>query len=288
MFRIQPINNAKRVITVNPENFSEGIDHIITNACDGININLLHNENGDLCDFSLLEKVSMLTYLSLTDSIIYNNQDNFQKLRHLKELDFIGVHLNSKSKVIFDISNFTKLKGLMLTDSKSIINWEKVANLNFLQIWKFHLNTIEYLKSLVNLQELKIIQSKIENLSGLSLLKKVVKLDISYCSDLIDISPLNNSSVKHLTITNCKNISDLKQLSYNSTIEFLYIDKLVDLSDIISFKNIKYIGFNDLKNGDISPLLNCSSLEKVGFYPNKKHYSHKQEEINRILEEKKS
>lgn len=90
------------------------------------------------------------------------------------------------------------------------------------------------------------------------------------------------SRLKILRLRNCKRLQDLTQLVPNNTIKQISISSLKDLKFLAGMKKLKFLHFDDVIDGDISPLLD-SSLEFVGMV-SKKKYSHTEKEVNLILE----
>ena len=57
-----------------------------------------------------------------------------------------------------------------------------------------------------------------------------------------------------------------------------------DLAFVPQLPALDYVGFENVLDGDLSPLLKSASLTKVGFHPAKrKHYSHSQAEIQKLI-----
>lgn len=88
-------------------------------------------------------------------------------------------------------------------------------------------------------------------------------------------------------IEKCKQLTYLSFLADNSTIKDLQVSDVNSLEFVKSMKNLHKINFWNCKNGDLSPLLECPSLREVSFHPERRHYSHKKDEINNLLQERK-
>lgn len=137
---------------------------------------------------------------------------------------------------------------------------------------------------LTNIRTLEIVRSrKMIDIRGLCNSNRLKELSLYYCNNITDISVLNRlSRVKILRLRNCKRLQDLTQLVPNNTIKQISISSLKDLKFLAGMKKLKFLHFDDVIDGDISPLLD-SSLEFVGMV-SKKKYSHTEKEVNLILE----
>ena len=102
------------------------------------------------------------------------------------------------------------------------------------------------------------------DIRGLCNSNRLKELSLYYCNNITDISVLNRlSRVKILRLRNCKRLQDLTQLVPNNTIKQISISSLKDLKFLAGMKKLKFLHFDDVIDGDISPLLD-SSLEFVG------------------------
>lgn len=112
---------------------------------------------------------------------------------------------------------------------------------------------------------------------------------LQYLNNLEDAHALSKlTGLERLQIEKCKQLTDLSFLKENSTIKELQVSDVDSLEFVNSMKNLHKINFWNCKDGDLSPLLECPSLREVSFYPEKRHYSHKKDEINHLLQERNS
>ena len=206
-------------------------------------------------DFSLFSKLTEVEFY-------YTKQtENIIALTNLRRLHIY----NLKSEELQEFKNMALLEELILWDASNI--------------------NLDGLFQLTNMRKLDIIRSKkMIDISGLRHLNKLEELNLSYCNNIIEISVLSHiPQLKKLRFVKCKQLQDLTQLVPNNTIESIYITVLKDLSFIVGMKHLKSLCFDDVINGDISPLIGSISLETVSMV-SKKKYSHTEKEINQILE----
>ena len=164
---------------------------------------------------------------------------------------------------------------------------KELKSMNLLEeltLWDAKNTNLNGLCQLTNIRTLEIVRSrKMIDIRGLCNSNRLKELSLYYCNNITDISVLNRlSRVKILRLRNCKLLQDLTQLVPNNTIKQISISSLKDLKFLAGMKKLKFLHFDDVIDGDISPLLD-SSLEFVGMV-SKKKYSHTEKEVNLILE----
>jgi hypothetical protein len=139
------------------------------------------------------------------------------------------------------------------------------------------------------LSRLVVIQSSIASIGGVELLKCLEYLQVCYCSRLTDISALArcSSPIAEVWFERCKKMMHHEVLSSLSQLrKLLMIDcgKLSSIGFIRQMRQLEFISFarTNVLDGDIAP---CIGLAFVGF-DNKRHYSHKLGEIQRITRDR--
>lgn len=187
-----------------------------------------------------------------------------------------------------DVSYFPHLKQLSVEDlSKDTLNYENLTKLTTLSCAPKTKN-LKQLEKLKSLEYIGIYGNNIETLEGLENLPNLREVVIRNASKLQNIEHIAlNTNVEDVLFENIKNLTDFSVLSKNKSITFLGLYTKVDSLDFVpKMRNLKDISFNYVKNGNLEPLLELKSLESVYFYPEKKHYTHKLDEINEILEKR--
>ena len=223
--------------------------------------------SGVSCKHTL--NVSLICEYDFIETLIISGYDftiepcNLNQLSTLINLKRLHIY-NLKSEDLKELKSMNLLEELTLRDAKNI-------NLNGLC-------------QLTNIRTLEIVRSrKMIDIRGLCNSNRLKELSLYYCNNITDISVLNRlSRVKILRLRNCKRLQDLTQLVPNNTIKQISISSLKDLKFLAGMKKLKFLHFDDVIDGDISPLLD-SSLEFVGMV-SKKKYSHTEKEVNLILE----
>lgn len=283
MYTIKETKYSKKEATIFADKIEEGIDFICRGGCDGVYLRSgdTPNKKRNSIDFSKFAKIPELKSLSISDNIIIKKDDNWEGIYNLKSLVSFGA---TQEKLDIDLAHFPQLEALFIKYSEKIINLNALTNLKHLSIWSLKQKDCFFFEQIKHLEELFIIQSEIRSIKGLEKLDKLRILELSNNNKLNDISILNQiENIEKVSIKKCKLLSDLNTLAENKSIKFLYSEKIDELNFIPSMKSLNYLGFAELKNGDLSALMMSKTLSKVGFYPNKKHYSHTQDEINKLL-----
>ena len=170
---------------------------------------------------------------------------------------------------------------------------EKCVNLKHLYLRKYSPTTkdLTELSELKTLEQLYIIQSPINSIKGVGELKKLRELELSYVPKLEMLTDLENiaDSLEVLFMQNCKNLKNheyAKKLQKLKTLVYLSCGEIPTIKFIDQMPNLVDFRFSrtNVVDGNLTP---CLRLDYTAF-DNKKHYSHKFEEIKKIVEEGKT
>ncbi|WP_040951519.1 hypothetical protein [Gorillibacterium massiliense] len=267
------LNQQYDTLVINEEKLSECIEYVNRNNINKIMINdYLYKENN----------LNFLTECPhIQDIGIYNaaNLKDFTVLYELPQLESLSI---SENKVNVDLSAINNLKTLSLTWNSKIINLNQCRNLERLWLtnYRSEMGNLEELSNLHNLETLRIVQSQITSLKGFGNLKKLYKLELGYLRNLIylDELPVNLTTLEFESCKKIKNYDYISKLEYLEFLKLFKCGEIDSLSFIKRLNALKKISFVDtnILDGDLSP---CVGMDYVGFN-NKKHYSHKFEELN--------
>lgn len=311
MEHFQEVPDINRLI-ISPLYLREGLEFAKNQGYNNILIDA-HTTTTDIYGISCKHtlNVSLICEYDFIETLIIQGYDhtiepcNLNQLSVLPRLNKLG--LGADKVFTIDFSLFQKLEELKYYHTKQTENVDTLINLKRLHIYNLKSEDLKELKSMSLLEELTLWDAKNINLNGLCQLTNIRMLDIvrsrkmvdirglcnsnrleeltlSYCNSITDISVLSHiSGLKTLRLLNCKQLQDLAQLVPNNTIEHINISNLKDLLFLEGMKQLKSLCFDDVINGDISPLLGSHSLESVSMV-SKKKYSHTEKEVNLILE----
>ena len=202
-----------------------------------------------IIDFGKMKK---LQKVNLSWSSQYSN---FNSLSTLIELRIVGYNKSS----LEDFRQMTELKKMILWDPtiNSLMGIEGCLSLNYMDLFR---------------------AKKLQSLKGIERLNKLEYLHILSCHKLLDISAVFElGNLRKLTIEKCKSIKEIS-LVEESSIEFLHLDSIDNLYFISKMPKLETLLFENIENGDLSPLLGHPTLTNVWF-PNKKKYTHTRLEI---------
>ncbi len=268
-------------VSVETNNFAEGIDFVKENRLEQIQLKGSIGKSIHYIDFKLFESIStQLKTLSISDfnskiSVI-QNPNSLYKLRSLKKL-----FINQKIDFTIDLSLFENLTQAGLVYSPKILNLNKASKIDTLVITGgYNQKDLVLLESMISLTTLHIYKSStLENIKGIEKLTNLQDLKLAFDTKLENIEAINDSNVQKLQIEKCKSLNDFSFLKMNVTIKELFIDHLDSIKFLPAMENLEKINFWHNEDGDMTPLLNAKKLTQINFSPNKKHYSHTLEEI---------
>ena len=266
-----------KYLTIHTEHFREGIEYAAKIKIQ--QILLIGRQASDITvDFKEFDKLSKsLRVISFIQDM--GNVLNFDSIYNLKEMR--NICFQDKQKFTIDISRFTKLQHLGSDYWKGLVNLDKAYSLTSVVICKYPFSNLSLFSELRNLQILHIYSSQIRSLDGIEKLP-IKELCLAINNKLEDIHKINEiSTLERLDIERCKMLTDFTFLRGNPYIQDLLIDKPYSIDFIGYMPSLKKINFWNCKDGNMNPLLQSQSLEIINFYPNKKHYTHTIEEINK-------
>jgi internalin A len=159
-----------------------------------------------------------------------------------------------------------------------------LTQLKYACIWKLNNPDLSFVAKMSRLTEIRLIQMRHPRIEGLDQSAALSILDLSHNSKLASIGRMPKSLTK-LKVRKCGELRDLAFLAHHQNLEFLYFDVMENLAFVPDLPMLAYIGFENVLDGDLSPLLKSASLTKVGFHPPKrKHYSHSLPDLTRLLD----
>ena len=157
------------------------------------------------------------------------------------------------------------------------------------QIHKLSHDDLSIFRNTPKLKTLFLVSPKISNLSGLENCADLEEVILLLASQLTDIRTINQlASLKELHFERCKNMTQsvLEQIT-SSSLKILHVRFPVeDLSFLKNFPNLEEFYFTDIKDGNLYPLLD-SKIRSAGF-SKKKHYTHRYDEMSKLLKEKQA
>ncbi|MFI0492127.1 hypothetical protein [Flavobacterium sp.] len=274
-FRKNHFNPNIEVMALASSRIDLCIDYIKKNKIQGIEINAQYGSYR----FNNLDVLEQLVDCNIKVIELVSDFKDISILNKFNDLEQLRISENKASFI--DFVNFPNLKSLGIDDTKNLINVDRAIKLESLGIGTLNKTSKIDFSKLLNLKDLFIVRGNIENLEFLNNLN-IEKLSVNYCSKIKDTSTLATikNSLVDLEFYNCKNIENFEIIGNLENLNWLKLSGLGEiksLSFIKKLKNLKKLSFVDtnILDGDLSY---CEGIEFVGFN-NKKHYSHKYEDL---------
>ncbi|MFD1800962.1 hypothetical protein ACFSFZ_01925 [Mixta tenebrionis] len=275
--------DGRRIISAEHNKYLEGVFLATQLNCNGfyLKADSFSQTQQVNIDFSLLDRVRSIDELAIGPNIKFSPDQDFSPLYALSKLTSLTIHVKGIS---IDFNRFSKLTNLTATYSKKFSNFSALTNLRNLWLWHLNTNDFGFFGDFPNLRELKITQSQIRSLDGLSGCENLEKLHLIRCTKLLNLSGIDAlKKLNGVFIINSKQMVNFSCLKGNCSIEQLGLNRVDSLDFIRYMPNLKTVGFDELIDGNIALALEIPHIERITFYPNKKHYTHTQQEVNEII-----
>jgi hypothetical protein len=170
------------------------------------------------------------------------------------------------------VINFNSI-GVMETDLMFLKNFPKLRRLDIEGGKKTNVN-LEQVKYLNNLEELRLVQIIVSNLSPISNLPSLKKLTLYGLMEIKDLSPIVNlNSLESLSLLDMVNIKDISPISKLKKLDNLYItnmseitkwDSIENFNPIFEIPNLRSLELPiDRKGKDIKNIGNLKKLDSL-------------------------
>jgi hypothetical protein len=231
-------------------------------------------ENIDFLEF--FPKLKSLTIIDLKIKAV-------DSIKHLHNL--VSLNLSTYSKRPIDFTSFPKLKDCAFEWIKGSDSFFECKNLESLSINRYNQKNTDNFAKLVNLKQLTILNSPIEDLRFLSSLQKLEYLRLANLKNIISVEGLDSlDKIKDLEINHCKKIQsvsgvfNLKNLTKLALIDTGYIDSIKGIEKLTKLESFVFYESTNVLDGDLSPLFKLKKLSNISFQ-NRKHYTNMREEF---------
>lgn len=161
----------------------------------------------------------------------------------------------------------------------------------YLIIWH-HQNKDKNFNNLPEISDLEYLEinwSSSISLKGLSKFKNIKRLELHYCTKIETLDGIEdlNKGIEYVHIDQSKKLIGHKrilELKNLTTLCFNACGSVPDVEFLLKLLDLKDFRFVDtnILNGDLTPIINHPKITNAGFL-NKRHYSHKDLEIDSIL-----
>ncbi len=138
---------------------------------------------------------------------------------------------------------------------------------------------------LVNLESLGILNAPVDNLHGLSSLKKLRSLRLGNLRRLISLAGIEDlTGLEELDINTCRRICSIDEVGSLVRLKKFYLNNCGDIASLKplekleSLTSVLFYESTNILDGDLTPLVRNKALSSVAF-KNRRHYSHRREDF---------
>lgn len=270
---------GKRMLVVESDRLNECIAYCNARQIDGLSISPVTGYG--FRDLQFLRECQHVVALHFTASL-----DDMCGLYDLPRLTYLSTLFQHH----IDFARLQSLSDLTTEWNRKIDSGLTALSMLrrlVLRKYKPKLLDLSDLCQLQGVQELRIIQSSVRSIEGIGNLRRLNKLELSYCPNLENIHLLREISdtLEEVELDHCPRITDWEILGTLSQLRKLIIfqcSSLPSLKFVDHLKHLEFLSFvnTDVLDGDMTP---CFALKYAGFLK-KKHYSHTPEEVRRVIE----
>ena len=203
-------------------------------------------------------------------------------------LRYVGIQSEFSS-----VANFQALKDLEVCKifwRPKVSGLECCTNLRHLNIVNYPNENLTSITSLTKLERLQVSSRKILSLRGIESLSRLKIFDAANCPKLSDISWLMNcTALETIEFESCRQISEIpKALRLNDLQEVSLVDcgkieTLITLANCKNLRKLRFVGDTFIIDGELDFLLAHPSVRDV-WYANRSHYSLTRESLEKQLQ----
>ena len=197
--------------------------------------------------------------------------------------------LHENFKFPLELHRFPHLTDLYVTETAKLKIRRLPETLLNIEMRKLSHDDLSIFRDTPKLKKLSLVSPKISSLNGLEGCADLEEIFLFLAPRLTDIRAINQlGNLKRLWFERCKNMTQsvLEQIT-SSSLKILHVRFSVeDLSFLKNFPNLEEFYFTDIKDGNLYPLLD-TKIKCAGF-SKKKHYTHRYDEMSKLLKEKQA
>jgi hypothetical protein len=256
-------------------------------------------------DSTKLAEAHNLLQQGLADSLSIRREFGFtekslESIRQFKTVKALAI-IGLPEAPIQSLGDFPRLESLTVDETKVELDFEKLPNLVYfagdwhkgrfkndkfaklkkLHLWKYKsiANDLSDFSPFYELEELKLVQSTITSLKGISAFKHLTTLEMHYMNKLERLGDLDLPQLKFLHLDFCKKLTDHEQLQGCPNLETLRLHNCGAIKSVQFVKHLKklksfrFMEATEVVDGDLM------GLDDV-LFTQKKHYSHKTKNFN--------
>lgn len=208
-------------------------------------------------------------------------------LHHLPDLERISIDcLFTKAP---DFSTFRQLTHFFLhwrPKAKSVFDCSGLKRLN---VTGYPAEDLQDLKNMAELRRLQIMSRKLVSLAGIESLQSLRTLDLAECPKLESLTGIEKcQELQEVELENCKKVNDVSNLGELTNLRDVVltdcgkIKSLQPLAKCRLLERLLFVGDTNVEDGELTPLLDMPELKRMWF-ADKRHYSHKRDQVKAML-----
>lgn len=273
------------VVSATPQAFGAAVDLVRKERLRGLWIRpdfLDKQPSPPTVDLARLAEIPAIVDFGVTPDLPRKRVKSWSAIYALAKLEKLALHDYDE----LDLTRFPALRTLFLKDRPGCSGFESLKALEMARIWNLRRSDLSILAGARRLAELWIVQTPLEKLEALDALEALATLQLSHCAKLASTGPLPRR-LKKLRIEKCGHLADLSFLAGHPSLEFFYADVVESLAFVRKLPRLSSVGFGNVVDGNLAPLVESASVREVAFHPSRKHYSHALPTLKRALAAKR-
>lgn len=269
--------------TIDPAHLKAGLAAAATKKHTAIRVMAMDFRSTKLAfDSAALLGQSFIRKLVLDDELTPDAEAAtvIQSLQGLEEITL-------RQWAALDFSTFPKLQSLVLSKGSALQGIDKLSALK--QLYLIDWQEPELPKQLAqsSVGELRISASK--KLSNVDALAKMVELSDLTLQDLPKLQLPKKLEIKSLTRLNVEKCAwrDFSFLRSKALVDLELFTTFESLAFLKQLPALKRLYIWECSDGDMNPVLSHATLEEIYFDKNRKHYTHKEAQLQAALRAKR-
>jgi hypothetical protein len=249
-------------VTTDPYDFADAVRLVADQKLRGLHIRadeLSRTGNPPVVDLDLLDLLPQLESFSISPKVPLSRLENLDGVYRLSNLTRLSMHDYRE----LDLAQFPLLETFTGTDRLGLIGLNRCQRLKTLGVWKLREGTLTGPRCMTALTSLWLSQPLVTALDVLAEFPSLTTLEVHHSQRIASIVPLPPKLAK-LVIAACAQLTNLRFLAGHASLEFLFAERLDSLEMIPTLPALKYLGFQEVGDRDLSPLLIAPSLRRIG------------------------
>ncbi len=234
------------------------------------------------------ESIEFLKELPQLKSLIIGDLtlELIEPIHYLHELVELVLETYSDTPVNFNA--FPKLQSCWFEWIKGSDSLFERTGLKILGVNNYKKKSSEPFSRITKLEQLSLLNSPVEDLSGVFRLTNLRFLRITRLHKITSLSGIAAlNGLEELEIQTCKGIGSVSEIFRLGRLKALFLSNIGNIETLRGIENLtelEQLIFDEstnIVNGDLSPVLSLKKLEKISFQ-NRRHYTHRREDFGTL------